>query len=106
MQELQAQVDTYFSCLDGQIEILAQGQKGKKNERIVLRTEQESEAEMSFECQQCKRTTGLGEKQYKKVLETRPRKYKNGGVGWEIVKEIAVCQQCKEAKDGEEVSKP
>ena len=48
-----------------------------------------------FSCEQCGRQTGAGEKQAKKVTSRRPKIYSNGGVGWEIVKEISVCMKCK-----------
>jgi len=48
-----------------------------------------------FKCQQCGLNTEAGEKEHKKVIETRQKKYFNGGSGWEIVKEITVCKACK-----------
>ena len=51
-----------------------------------------------FICQQCNRQTVAGEKQFKKVIDSRPKRYDNGGIiseGWEIVKEISVCGECK-----------
>lgn len=47
-----------------------------------------------FLCEQCGRTTSAGEKQAKKTIKTRPRVYAGGGLGWEIVKEVNVCQKC------------
>lgn len=47
-----------------------------------------------FRCQQCGGQTAPHEKQTKKVLAKRPKTYKNGGVGWEIKKEISVCGKC------------
>ena len=48
-----------------------------------------------FICDTCKRVTSPCEKMTKKVVNTRPKQYKNGGIGWEIVKEIKVCTKCK-----------
>ena len=47
-----------------------------------------------FKCQQCGGQSAPGEKQSKKVVAKRPKTYKNGGVGWEIKKEISVCNKC------------
>ena len=52
-----------------------------------------------FDCQQCGRTTEPGEKMAHKVIQKRPKVYKNGGVGWEIVKEISVCMNCRKEND-------
>ncbi len=49
---------------------------------------------MSFRCQQCQVVTKPREPMQRQVTERRVRKYPNGGTGWEIVKEIAVCLRC------------
>ena len=83
-----------------------------------------------FRCENCGKLTKAGEKSYKVIVETRPKKYKVDFVkiikkhrpgrgwrrkkirikkvteGWEIVKEIRVCEECykklkKEGKDEE-----
>lgn len=58
-----------------------------------------------FKCEQCGKITKAGEKQNKKVVETRKRIYcyidKKGNEkvseGSEIVKEINICEECFEA---------
>lgn len=63
-----------------------------------------------FKCELCGKTTKAGEKQTKKVIETRNKIYSNilpNGKekisdGYEIVKEINVCEECarlEEEKD-------
>ena len=47
-------------------------------------------------CQQCKKVTAPREKTARKVIKTRKKVYPNGSEGWEIVKEIQVCKECKE----------
>ena len=47
-----------------------------------------------FRCQQCGEQSAPHEKQSKKILSKRPKVYKNGGIGWEIKKEISVCGKC------------
>ena len=55
-----------------------------------------------FKCEKCGRITEPGEKQHKKVIETREKIYKNedkhGNIktskGTEIVKEINICEEC------------
>jgi len=49
-----------------------------------------------YKCEQCGRNSNAGEKQYKKIVAKREKRYSNGGVGWEIIKEISVCNKCKE----------
>ena len=57
-----------------------------------------------FKCDKCKRITKAGEKQHKKVVETREKVYINidkygkekRTTGTEIVKEINVCERCAE----------
>ena len=49
-----------------------------------------------FNCEKCGRTTKAGEKMAKQCLKKRPRKYPNGSEGWEIAKEISVCEWCKD----------
>ncbi len=48
-----------------------------------------------FKCEQCGRQSKSGEKQYTKIIQKRKRHYDNGSEGWEIVKEIKVCGECK-----------
>lgn len=47
-----------------------------------------------FNCEICKKTSKAGEKQYKIIVEAREVVYENGTKGWEIVKEISVCETC------------
>lgn len=55
-----------------------------------------------FKCEQCGRITKAGEKQTKKIIETRNKTYinedRNGNKkkteGAEIVKEINLCEEC------------
>ena len=82
-----------------------------------------------FRCENCGKLTKAGEKSYKVIVETRPKKYnvdfvkiikkhrpgkgrrkkkvriKKVTEGWEIVKEIKVCEECyrklKEEKKNE-----
>ena len=49
-----------------------------------------------FICQKCGRVTKPHEKAASLVVKKRPKKYPNGGVGWEIVKEIKVCGDCND----------
>ncbi len=61
-----------------------------------------------FKCEKCERITRPGEKQHKKVVETREKIYKNedkhGNIktskGAEIVKEINICEECYEKENG------
>ncbi len=47
-----------------------------------------------FRCIQCGKNSNAGEKQHKKVIAKREKRYSNGGVGWEIMKEMNVCSKC------------
>lgn len=47
-----------------------------------------------FKYGQCKTITQPREPMTMKVVERRPRKYSNGFIGWEIVKEIGICLRC------------
>ncbi len=49
-----------------------------------------------FKCKACGKQSNSGEKQYSKIVETRKKYYEGGGFGWEIVKEIKVCESCME----------
>ena len=49
---------------------------------------------MSFRCDRCKTATAKGEKMTRRVTETRPRIYPNGGRGTEIVREVRLCPRC------------
>lgn len=60
-----------------------------------------------FKCEKCGRTTRTGEKQHKKVIETREKNYTNldtygnkkTSKGWEIVKEINICEKCNKNQE-------
>jgi len=69
---------------------------------IDIETEDDGEAWLfvawrilMFKCEQCGRQSKSGEKQYTKIIQKRKRHYDNGSEGWEIVKEIKVCGECK-----------
>lgn len=47
-----------------------------------------------FKCQGCSKTSQPCEKQFKNIVEKRIKTYGEGRVGWEIVKEINVCEGC------------
>ena len=51
-----------------------------------------------FVCVQCGKTTEPHEKMIRKVVKRLPKTYYwNGqviGIGWEIAKEISICQEC------------
>lgn len=55
-----------------------------------------------FKCEKCGNTTKSGEKQNKKVIKTRQKEYHNEdkygndkvSKGYEIVKELNVCEKC------------
>lgn len=50
-----------------------------------------------FQCKKCKRITEPRENSNKIVVEKREKEYKNQDkitYGWEIVKEITVCNSC------------
>jgi nitrate reductase alpha subunit len=58
-----------------------------------------------FKCENCKRQTIKGEKQFKLVTKTRSKKYKHERIeqrekkiiessGWEIAEERSVCHGC------------
>lgn len=57
-----------------------------------------------FRCEKCGKTTRAGEKQTKKVIQTRRKEYYNvdkwgndkTSKGVEIVKEINLCEKCAE----------
>ena len=49
-----------------------------------------------YKCEQCGKNTQPHEKMNKSVTARRSVQYKNGSTGWEIVKEISVCRDCKE----------
>jgi hypothetical protein len=51
-----------------------------------------------FKCQMCGKTTKAREPMTKIVAEKRDKEYSNGGKGWEIVREIAICQSCNKEK--------
>ncbi len=60
-----------------------------------------------FKCERCGKVTQAGEKQHKEIVKTRNKTYnyidKHGkeGIskGFEIVKEINVCEKCAEKKN-------
>jgi len=49
--------------------------------------------------------TKPGEKLTRVVIEKRQRTYENGGVGWEILREVPVCPEHAEAIRKEEEGK-
>ena len=55
---------------------------------------------MSFRCGKCHKVQKIGERPYKLVVETREKDYhtETKGIthGSEIVKEIDICNKCKE----------
>lgn len=63
-----------------------------------------------FKCEQCGKTTRVGEKQTKKVIETRNKTYINEDKygnekktkGTEIVKEINLCEECASKEEFDE----
>ena len=60
-----------------------------------------------FKCEKCGKTTRAGEKQHKKVVETREKTYTNLDIygnkktskGWEIVKEMNICEECSKNEE-------
>ena len=62
-----------------------------------------------FRCDKCKKITKPGEKQHKKVIQTRKKEYHNEdkwgndkvSVGYETVKEINLCEKCAEKENVE-----
>mgnify|MGYP004606900099 CR=1 FL=1 len=67
-----------------------------------------------FKCELCGKTTKAGEKQTKKIIQTRDVKYSNilpNGKekisdGYEIVKEINICEECaKKEEEKKEATK-
>jgi len=48
-----------------------------------------------YKCQLCGRQVERGKKQHLFIVKTRPRTYPCGSIGWEIVKELKVCELCK-----------
>ena len=63
-----------------------------------------------FKCELCGKTTQAGEKQTKKIIKTRDKKYinkdKNGNEkvsnGFEIVEEINICEECAKKEEQEQ----
>jgi len=56
-----------------------------------------------FKCQLCNKTTAAGETQNKLVVETRVKRYRAKGresKGTEIVKELNICNACKQRQKG------
>jgi len=49
-----------------------------------------------YRCEVCGKVSQPREKMYKIVVEKRLRRYSEGTIGWEIVKEFNVCHKCKE----------
>ena len=66
-----------------------------------------------FICHKCKKCSSNKEKPVQVVLEKRTKtyKYRDGegnakeSVGWEIVKEVYLCQKCGKNKDSENSKK-
>lgn len=65
---------------------------------------------MSFRCQRCKKAQPQNTAEIKVVTKQRNATYQSrsnekgevidpGGEGWEIVREISICAECKEALD-------
>ena len=60
-----------------------------------------------FKCELCGKITKSGEKQTKKIIETRKVKYSNISPngkekvtdGFEIVKEISICEECAKKEE-------
>jgi len=52
-----------------------------------------------FRCERCGQVSRSKEKCHKVVVETREKRYENGGFGWEIVKEAVLCEKCAKNKD-------
>jgi len=50
---------------------------------------------MSFRCQNCGGQVPPKKEQIKIITKRRHKVYDDGGTGWEIVKELNVCDQCK-----------
>lgn len=51
-----------------------------------------------FKCEKCKKTSQPGEPSRRMVVETRQKSYPTGGaIGWEIVRELVVCDPCSSA---------
>jgi len=51
-----------------------------------------------YRCEDCGRITNPGEKQNRIVVEKRERVYESldkTSKGWEIVKEVVICDSCK-----------
>ena len=58
-----------------------------------------------FKCEKCKCITNPREKENKVVVNKRVKTYTNDGKtseGWEIEKEIKVCEKCNEEEVNEE----
>lgn len=49
-----------------------------------------------FKCADCGKTTEPREPQHKVVIDRRKVTYPNGSEGWEIAKEVALCEECFE----------
>lgn len=47
-----------------------------------------------YKCEQCGRIIVKGVKQFKKVVQTREKRYPTGHTGHETVKELNVCPDC------------
>ena len=70
-------------------------------EKLIYKKQEEMKM---FKCEKCGRVTQAGEKQHKEIVETRNKTYnyidKYGkeriSDGFEIVKEINVCEKCTE----------
>ena len=60
-----------------------------------------------FKCQKCGKITQKGEKQHKKIIATRNKIYQyldkygqeRTAKGWEIEKEINICEKCVESEN-------
>lgn len=57
---------------------------------------------MSYRCNCCDKQVPAKQTQKKRVTAIRPRTYRAGVTGWEIVKEEKLCKKCDDALNEEE----
>jgi hypothetical protein len=50
---------------------------------------------MAFRCENCSQGQQPGTKPIRRVIATRSKEYNNGGQGWEVVKEVLLCETCE-----------
>ena len=58
---------------------------------------------MAFRCGQCDKPQVAGTLPVKRVTQTRVKHYVGGGTGWEIVKEVLLCEPCAAPKEVQNV---